>query len=116
MSLAIANITVDCRNAAALADFWARLLELEVDPDPNPYFATVGRAAGMSPILMFIQVPDKTPGKNVVHLDLSAADWREHIDRAIALGAQHIGDFEEHGGRWTTLADPEGNLFDIGAS
>ncbi|WP_431955015.1 VOC family protein [Nocardia lijiangensis] len=115
MTLSIAHVTFDCENAAALAGFWAELLELRVDAEASEFFATVGRESGHSPVLMFIKVPDKTPGKNVVHLDLHAPDWREHIERAVALGAKHIGDFDEHGGKWATLADPEGNLFDIGA-
>ncbi|MET8654864.1 VOC family protein [Nocardia aurea] len=116
MSLTLENITFDCADAAALADFWARLLERPVDPEASTGFATVGRTAGTSPILMFIQVPDKNPGKNVVHLDLHATALREQIERAVALGAKHVADFEEYGGRWATLADPEGNLFDIAES
>ncbi|WP_216916098.1 VOC family protein [Nocardia noduli] len=116
MSLTLENITFDCADAAALADFWARLLERPVDPEASTAFATVGRGEGASPVLMFIQVPDKNPGKNVVHLDLHAADWREQIERAVSLGAKHVGDFAEYGVRWATLADPEGNLFDIGAA
>ncbi|MCP2319650.1 Glyoxalase-like domain-containing protein [Nocardia amikacinitolerans] len=114
MTLSIANVTFDCENAAALAGFWAELLEQRVDEGANEFFATVGRESGHKPLLMFIKVPDKTPGKNVVHLDLASTEWREQVDRAVALGAKHIGDFDEYGGNWATLADPEGNLFDIG--
>ncbi|MFE7798281.1 VOC family protein [Nocardia sp. NPDC057440] len=116
MTLTLGHITFDCHDAAALAAFWSELLGKPVDPEANAQFATVGRGSGLSPVLMFIQVPDKTPGKNVIHLDLHAADWREQIDRAIDLGAKHIGDFDEFGAKWATLADPEGNLFDIGAA
>ena len=31
----------------------------------------------------------------------------------LALGATRIADFDQDGERWTTLADPEGNEFDI---
>jgi predicted enzyme related to lactoylglutathione lyase len=113
MSISLAAVTFDCRDAAALANFYAQLLERPVDADANEYFASIGRGDDRGPGLMFIQVPDKTPGKNVVHLDLSAPDWRAQIERAVSLGAEHIGDFDEYGVRWVTLADPEGNLFDI---
>ncbi|WP_069165719.1 VOC family protein [Nocardia altamirensis] len=115
MTLSIAHVTVDCHDAATLAGFWSALLDVPVDAEASEYFATVGRAAEATPVLMFIKVPDKTPGKNVIHLDLAADDWQEQIDRAVSLGAKHVGDFEEYGGKWATLADPEGNLFDIGA-
>ncbi|MFJ4656290.1 VOC family protein [Nocardia sp. NPDC088792] len=112
MALDIANITFDCADAAELAGFWAQLLERPVDPEANAFFATVGRG-GNGPTLMFIQVGDKTPGKNVVHLDLHTDDLPGQRERAVALGAKHIGDFDEYGVVWTTFADPEGNLFDI---
>ncbi len=112
MTLALSNITFDCADAAALANFYGKLLERSVNPDANQFFATVG-TPDQGPTLMFTAVADKTPGKNVLHLDLSAPDWRAQIDRAVSLGAEHIGDFDEYGVRWATLADPEGNLFDI---
>ncbi|WP_024801061.1 VOC family protein [Nocardia sp. BMG51109] len=112
MSLRLANIAVDCADAAALAEFYAALLQRPVDPDANTYFATIGRTTP-EPTLMFLCVPDKNPGKNVVHLDLVATDRRAEIERASSLGAKHIADFDEYGTVWSTLADPEGNLFDI---
>ncbi|WP_425553793.1 VOC family protein [Dactylosporangium salmoneum] len=111
----IANITIDCSgDASALAGFYAELLRTEVDEGASPYFATVGRRAG-SVTLMFIRVPDRTPGKNSVHVDLHAADVPAEVERAVGLGAKHVKDFDEYGAVWTTLTDPEGNLFDIGA-
>ncbi|MGI5242968.1 VOC family protein [Dactylosporangium sp. CA-139066] len=111
----IANVTVDCSgDAAVLAGFYAQLLGRSVDDGASPYFATVGRGAGDVPVLMFIRVPDRTTGKNSVHLDLHAEDLPAAVERAVGLGAKHVGDFDEYGAQWTTLADPEGNLFDIG--
>ena len=114
--LTIANLTVDCTDAATLAGFYAALLERPVDPDANEFFATVGRSVGATPVLMFIKVPDRTPGKNSVHLDLHAADLPGAVARAVGLGAKQVADFAEFGMVWTTLTDPEGNVFDIGAS
>lgn len=34
----------------------------------------------------------------------------------IGLGAEHVADYDEYGHRWTTLRDPEGSVFDIGAA
>ncbi|MEU7871298.1 VOC family protein [Dactylosporangium sp. NPDC049140] len=111
----LANVTVDCSgNATELAGFYAALLGREVDPGASEYFATAGRSAGLTPVLMFIRVPDRTPGKNSVHLDLHTNDIAAAVERATGLGAKHVGDFDEYGATWTTLADPEGNLFDIG--
>lgn len=114
MSLKLAAITFDCHDAAALASFWSELLGVPVDANASPQLATIGTEHSIKgPALFFLQVPDKTPGKNVVHLDLTAKDWTDQVDRAVGLGAKRIGDFDESGFTWTTLADPEGNLFDI---
>lgn len=113
MALSIAAVTFDSIDAAAQARFWGELLGRTVDPDANQFFASIGRTDGEAQVLMFLGVPERNPGKNVVHLDLHTADRQAEVDRAIALGAEHRGDFAEYGIVWTTLADPEGNLFDI---
>ena len=113
--LSVAHVTVDCQHhAGELAGFYAALLDRPVDPGASEYFATVGRGSGAPPVLMFIRVPERTPGKNSVHLDLHAPDVPAEVARAVGLGAKHVADFAEYGAVWTTLADPEGNLFDIG--
>ncbi|MBD0322327.1 MAG: VOC family protein [Aldersonia sp.] len=115
MPIDIAHVTIDCSgDASALAHFYAQLLNQPVDDGGNEFFATVGRSAEAKPVLMFIRVPDKNPGKNVMHLDMVATDWTDEIERAVSLGAERVGDYDEYGAVWTTLRDPEGNLFDIG--
>ena len=113
--LVIAHVTVDCTHAANLATFYAELLDSQVDDGGSEYFATVGRAAGARPVLMFIKVPDRTPGKNSIHLDFRTPDLPAGVARATTLGAKQVADFDEYGAVWTTMTDPEGNLFDIGA-
>ena len=49
-----------------------------------------------------------------MHLDLVATDLQAEVERAVALGATKIAEFDEYGTIWTTLTDPEGNVFDIG--
>ena len=63
---------------------------------------------------MFLGVPEPRQGKNRLHLDLAATDLPAEVERAVALGATKIAEFDEYGTRWTTLTDPEGNVFDIG--
>lgn len=114
-TLSLGQIVVDAADAAAVAGFWSHLLERPLVDGANPYFAVLPPAPdGSVPALMFLGVPEPRTGKNRLHLDLVSADPAVAVERAVALGATRIGDFEEHGTRWTTLADPEGNLFDIG--
>jgi hypothetical protein len=111
--LIIGNVAVDCADAASLASFYAALLDRPVDPGATEYFATIGRGVSV-PVLMFLKVPARTPGKNSLHLDLHTDTLADEVARAVSLGAKHVADFDEYGAVWATLADPEGNLFDIG--
>ena len=62
---------------------------------------------------MFIQVPEERVGKNRLHLDLATADWAAEVDRLVGLGAKRLSEYDEYGTHWITLADPEGNVFDL---
>jgi len=123
MTTTVAQVVIDCEDAGRLAAFWARVLERPVDGGASPYFATIGRApspptatAGGSPALMFLQVPEPKQGKNRMHLDLTAPDWRDEVKRIVGLGATFVAEYAEHGTEWATLLDPEGNEFDVGAA
>ena len=114
-TLSLGQIVIDSADAASIAGFWSRLLDRPLVDGANQYFAVVPPAAdGSVPALMFLAVPEPRSGKNRLHLDLVSPDQPAEVERAVALGATRIGDFAEYGTRWTTLADPEGNVFDIG--
>jgi hypothetical protein len=105
MSLTIATVVVDSADPLALARFWSDLLGAPVADGASSDWAAVAA----TPPVGFARVADRTPGKNALHLDLTAADLPAEVDRAIGLGAKRIADYDG----WTTLADPEGNVFDI---
>jgi hypothetical protein len=112
----LGQVVVDCLDAEKLATFWSRLLEIPVADGASQFFAMLPATADRSlPALMFLQVEDPTPGKNKWHLDLFTTDPTAAIERAISIGATRMGDFDEYDTIWTTLADPEGNLFDVAA-
>ena len=54
------------------------------------------------PALMFLAVPEQRHGKNRLHLDLVAADLEAEVERAVALGATKVAEFDEYGTVWTT--------------
>jgi predicted enzyme related to lactoylglutathione lyase len=113
MTVTVAQVVIDCEDAARLAAFWAEVLGRPVDDGASPFFATV---RGGSPALMFLKVEEPKRGKNRVHLDLTAADWRAEVKRVVDLGATFVAEFAEYGTEWATLRDPEGNEFDLGAA
>ena len=117
---AIDSITIDAAHPAALARFWAAVLEgyavrayddaeiarlaaLGFTPETDP---TV-MVDGPGPTLCFQKMPGRTEGRNRWHLDLRAADRAAEVQRLVKLGAIVR---DEHAD-WTTLLDPEGNPF-----
>jgi predicted enzyme related to lactoylglutathione lyase len=112
MSITLTHLTFDCADAQALAGFWSAALERPVDDGASPDFAVIGGTPGW----MFIRVPEPKSAKNRVHADLTAPDLPAEVQRMKELGATHLGDHEEQGATWSTLADPEGNEFDVVAT
>jgi predicted enzyme related to lactoylglutathione lyase len=115
MSNTIIGLSIDAADAAALAGFWAEALGLAVaaGADEGHAVVTIGPADVSVPRLVFHQVPEGKTVKNRLHLDLAATDWDAEIGRLTGLGATPIRDIQENGARWVTLADPEGNEFDL---
>ncbi len=107
------QIAIDAADAAELAGFYSQLLDRPIGDGGSSFFSVIPGGSGF-PTLMFLRVPDERSGKNRLHVDLVADDPTAHVDRALALGATQVGEFDEYGTKWTTLADPEGNVFDIG--
>jgi hypothetical protein len=118
MSVTLFSVSVDCRDAGKLADFWGQVLDRAVDPDATDEFATIGMQPGASDgaVWMFHRVPEAKTVKNRLHMDFVAADLEDEVARLLTVGATHLGDVAEGGYRWATLADPEGNEFDVVAA
>ena len=117
MSVGFGQVVIDSLRADDIAGFWSGLLERPVNEGANQFFAMIPASAdGTFPALMFLAVPEPRHGKNRVHLDLVADDLAAEVERAVSLGATKVADFTEYGATWTTLTDPEGNIFDIGLS
>jgi hypothetical protein len=118
MSLSLFSVSVDCGDAAKLAGFWSQLLGRAVDADGSEAFSSIGMHEGGAdgPAFMFHRVPEGKAAKNRLHVDLVTADLDEEVDRVRGLGATKIRDVAEDGYQWVTLADLEGNEFDIVAA
>ena len=113
MNLSLTALTFDCGDASGLAQFWSDVLGLPVDPDASEGFATIGQSVAAQPTWMFVQVPEAKKAKNRFHVDFASGDLDVDVAQLIALGAKRLGDFDESGMQWVTLADPEGNEFDV---
>jgi len=116
VSSTILNITFDCADPRVVARFWGQLTGWPVDEEPEPGQpdCAVGQPGEGRPRLYFMQVPEGKIVKNRVHLDVIPADRTqdEEIARLVGLGATVVSDSRPEFG-WVTLADPEGNEFDL---
>jgi predicted enzyme related to lactoylglutathione lyase len=116
MSNSLYAVTVDCTDAAAVAQFWVVVLHREVAEAPTSEHVVLlpdDRSAG-GPRLVFNNVREPKTVKNRVHLDLITKQAEAETRRLLGLGATVLRVFEENGRhRWTTFADPEGNEFDL---
>jgi predicted enzyme related to lactoylglutathione lyase len=110
MGVRIQEVVIDCADPAALAAFWAQVLQARwgvvdegiavVDADPVP--------------IAFQKVPEpKQSPKNRLHLDVQVAAAPEAVARAEALGARRTGQASlgGNGDGYVVLQDPEGNEF-----
>jgi len=115
MSLRLNNVTFDCDDPEAVARFWSAALDRPLDPDPTPFFVSIGEAGAddgaAGPSFFFSKVPEAKTVKNRVHVDLASDDREAEVDRLVGLGARRVADKDEYGHAWTVMADPEGNEF-----
>jgi predicted enzyme related to lactoylglutathione lyase len=116
VSVTFFSISLDCADAGKQADFWSQVLNRPVDDGGSQDFAAIGLQNVEGQVWMFHRVPEAKQAKNRVHVDFLAGDLREEVQRVLTLGAAHIRDVDEGGYQWSTLADPEGNEFDIVAA
>jgi Glyoxalase-like domain len=111
MTLRLGNITFDCADAARVGTFWSMALNRPIDAGPSEWFASIGRGDDSQIVWLFIKVPEGKQAKNRVHVDLSSDNRDGEVARLLALGAKHLSHHDEHGLKWTTLLDVEGNEF-----
>jgi hypothetical protein len=122
MTSKFTELAIDCADPHGLARFWCSVLDYEVQDDQDEFVAigspTVPegkhRPGPVPPMLTFAPVPEGKTVKNRLHLDVNPTDRSqdEEIARLIGLGATVLYDNRPEFG-WVTLADPEGNEFDV---
>jgi environmental stress-induced protein Ves len=137
------QITFDCADPQALAQFWQAALHYIPQPPPQGHRtweawlaamgvpqsewndgASIFPPEGTGPTLYFQKVPEPKTVKNRIHLDLDIAFGSDpiaartaHLEaevvRLSALGATVIARVAEHDHFHVTMCDPEGNEFDL---
>jgi catechol-2,3-dioxygenase len=109
----VLGVTLDCVDVERVAQFWARVLGIEIVDKLSPRVRAIEVPVGDQRLLLtFRQVNAAKLTANRVRLDLQTAELENETARLLSLGAIRIAsDRVAH--RWATLADVEGNEFDL---
>ncbi|MFZ4843579.1 VOC family protein [Mycetocola saprophilus] len=110
-------ITLDTLDPTPVATWWAGVLggSLSDAGGTGEFVVLSGAIPGIN--LGFAKVPDPTPGKSLMHLDLDleAGEDREALFASVlAAGATHQAHHEYPGIQWDVFEDPFGTVFCIG--
>jgi len=111
MSNILFGLAFDAADAAAQATFWAQATGGDVEDGATQDDAVVTGPA--FPRLAFHRVPEAKTAKNRLHFDLITREYDAELERLLELGASKVNEMTPGGARWTTMADPEGNEFDV---
>ena len=114
VNVSVAALSMDCADSAALADFWGKALGRPVSPGKVAGDTAVDAAGAESgPRMLFHNAAGPEAGNNGFQLVLVTEHYDEEIERLTGLGARPVNETKLPEVRWTTLADPEGNEFDL---
>ncbi|MCZ4549820.1 VOC family protein [Gordonia rubripertincta] len=113
-TMTIGAVNFAAADPAALSEFWIAVLGGEAVGGDGHDYVYVSAAPGGVP-LFFHRRDDNPSVPGRIHLDLSTEPGRreEQVGRMLELGATREWDVldEVPWVEWTTMVDPEGNLF-----
>jgi hypothetical protein len=113
--ITLGSINIEAADPSALSKFWAEVTGGIPSPNGDSVYLPPAGPGGFAMFFQPLTAP--RPTRLSIHLDLTVP-WKtrtREVDRLISIGATKQGDvLDEHPHvQWTTMADPEGNLFCI---
>ena len=108
----IGSIVVDCTNLPRMIEFWSEALHYVPRAPPQPDGVILKDPKDHGPNLNLNLTLEGPLEEYRLHLDLYASDPAEEVERLVRLGAT-LKRAAEKGHDFVTLADPDGNLFDV---
>ncbi|WP_345414200.1 VOC family protein [Pseudonocardia xishanensis] len=117
-ALTVASVNVDSLDPERLAAFWAAATGGSITGKHEDFvFVSPPEEGGV--MLFFQRVDRKEPGRNTLHLDFGVPEGEREseVRRLEGLGAERQWEVvgEVPWVDWTTMTDPEGNLFCVGS-
>jgi catechol-2,3-dioxygenase len=114
MSISMFGVAFDARDAQAAASFWAAVLGRTVADGATSDNALIQADPAIpGSRIGFHRVPEGKTVKNRMHFDVITTDFDAETERLIGLGATKLNEVNGAAAHWVTLADPEGNEFDL---
>lgn len=108
----IGSIVIDCTDVSRMISFWSEALHY-VPRDPvRPDGVILKDPTGRGPNLNLSLSSEGPLAEYRLHLDLYARDPVAEVERLVRLGAT-VRRPAAPGCDFVTLADPDGNLFDV---
>lgn len=124
----IGNITFACADPAKLAEFWAAVLEYQIQDAPPGFLealeaeggdlnmaAAIIDPGGKGPRLFFLKKEKTITTSIPIHLDINSENPEQEVTRLVQLGATVVEQKSHTVGPydmcWTVMQDPEGNGF-----
>lgn len=104
-------ITIDTDNPQRLAEWWSTALGISIANDYGQ-IVQLGTSPNLPPF-QFQKIADVPTQRNRVHFDLKTEDLEGETQRLVKLGASILNKIELPQIRYTSLADPDGNIFDL---
>lgn len=108
----IGSIVVACNNLERMSAFWKETLHYVPRDPPEPDGIVLKDPEGRGPNLSLNLGAEGPLDDSRLHLDLYSSTPEEEVERLLRLGATLKGPAQE-GHDFVTLADPDGNLFDV---
>ena len=108
----IGSIVVDVTDFDRMLVFWSEALHYVPRNPPKRGWVVLKDPAGNGPNVSLNQTHEGPLKEYRLHIDLYVTDPRGELDRFLRLGATLVQPARK-GKDYVTLADPDGNLFDL---
>ncbi|NNN17218.1 MAG: VOC family protein [Thermoplasmata archaeon] len=105
-------IVIDCTDLPGMISFWTEALHYIPREPPGPDGVVLKDPEGRGPNLSLYRTREGPLRDYRLHLDLYSSHPEEETQRLIQLGAKLERPMAP-GQDFVTLADPDGNLFDV---
>jgi Glyoxalase-like domain len=108
----VGSIVIDCDDFQKMMTFWQEALHYVPKYPPDGGWVILKDPRGVGPNISLNLTSEGHLDQYRLHLDLYSTDAKKEVERLIKLGAtlKRAPAAKED---FTTLADPDGNLFDV---